>query len=145
MGALKMRKWKMQQWKMRAGAYRRGGKCRSEKCRSDKVWKAIGIKYSEVPDEIWLSWLSCVLVAKRNSQANRRIGLLTLLLSTDLFASFLDIYSIELSTVCQMSAELPAVWPSDAPRNACRYLTAMRTCDCSFYVQLAIPSAQRKC
>jgi len=54
-----------------------------------------------------------------------------------------------------MSAELAAVWPSDAPRKAltwqthedmlCRYLTAMRTRDCSFYVQLAMPSAQRRC
>jgi len=41
------------------------------KCRSDKVWKAIRRKYSKVPDEIWLSWLSCLLVAKRNSQASR--------------------------------------------------------------------------
>ena len=28
---------------------------------------------------------------------------------------------------------------------ACRDLTAMRTRDCSFYVQLAMPSAQRRC
>ena len=60
-----------------AGAYRRGGKCRSEKCKSDKVWKAIRRKYSEVPDEIWLSWLSCLLVAKRNSQASRPVNVAT--------------------------------------------------------------------
>ena len=56
------------------GLYRRGGKCRSRKCRSDKVWKAIRRKYSKVPDEIWLSRLSCLLVAKRNSQASRPVN-----------------------------------------------------------------------
>jgi len=65
-----------------AGAYRRGGKCRSGKCKSDKVWKAIRRKYSKVPDEIsanykvpderWLSWLSCLLVAKRDTLGGGR-------------------------------------------------------------------------
>ena len=89
-GALKMREWKMQEWKMRehiagvenagvenSGVDRRGGKCRSGKYRSDKVWKAIRRKYSKVPEEIWLSWLSCVLVGKRNSQANRPVNVAT--------------------------------------------------------------------
>jgi len=62
-------------------------KCGSGKCRSDKVWKAIRRKYSKVPDEIsanskvsdeiWLSWLSCAFVAKRNSQASRPVKLAT--------------------------------------------------------------------
>jgi len=65
------------------------------KCRSDKVWKAIRRKYSKVPDNIWLSWLSCLLVAKRNSQASNH-------------------------RQCVIFQQLPAVWPSDAPRNALR-------------------------
>jgi len=65
------------------------------KCRSDKVWKAIRRKYSKVPDNIWLSWLSCLLVAKRNSQASKH-------------------------RQCVIFQQLPAVWPSDAPRNALR-------------------------
>ena len=55
-----------------AGAYRRGGKCRS-----DKVLKAIRKKYSKARDEIWLSWLSCVVLAKRNSQASRPVNVAT--------------------------------------------------------------------
>ena len=53
------------------------GKCKSGKCRSDKVWKAISRKYSKVPDELWLSWLSCLLAAKRNSQARRPVDVST--------------------------------------------------------------------
>ena len=37
-------------------------------------------KYSKAPDEIWLSWLSCVVLAKRNSQG---VDLLTLLITID--------------------------------------------------------------
>ena len=58
--SLEMRRW----WRW---------KCGSGKCRSDKVSKAIRRKYSKV----WLSWLSCVLVAKRNSQANRPVNIAT--------------------------------------------------------------------
>jgi len=34
-------------------------------------------KYSKAPDEIWLSWLSCVVLAKRNSQASRPASVAT--------------------------------------------------------------------
>ena len=34
-------------------------------------------KYSKSPDEIWLSWLSCVVLAKRNSQASRPVNVAT--------------------------------------------------------------------
>ena len=53
--------------------------CGSGKYRSDKVWKAIRRKYmySKVPDEIWLSWLSCPLVAKRSSQASQPVNVAT--------------------------------------------------------------------
>ena len=47
------------------------------KCRNDKVWKAIRRKCSKVPDEIWLSWLSCLLVVKRNSQASQPVNAAT--------------------------------------------------------------------
>ena len=33
-----------------AGVDSRGGKCRSGKCRSDKVWKAIRIEKSKIPE-----------------------------------------------------------------------------------------------
>ena len=72
-----------------AEAYRRDGKCRSgkfrsRKCRSDKVWKAIIRKVpyeisanSKIPDKIWLSRLSCLLVAKSNSQASQPVNVVT--------------------------------------------------------------------
>jgi len=72
----KMREWKM--WEHITGSGKcRSRKCGSGKCRSDKVSKAIRRKYSKVPDEIWLSWLSCVFVAKRNSRANRPVNVAT--------------------------------------------------------------------
>ena len=60
-GALKMREWKMQEWKMRE----------RQSMESHKK------KYSKAPDEIWLSWLSCLVLAKRNSQASRRVNVAT--------------------------------------------------------------------
>ena len=33
-----------------AGVDSRGGKCRSGKCRSDKVWKAVRIEKSKIPE-----------------------------------------------------------------------------------------------
>ena len=56
MGALKMREWKMQE---------------RQSMESHKK------KYSKAPDEIWLSWLSCVVLAKRNSQASRPVNAAT--------------------------------------------------------------------
>jgi len=35
-------------------------------------------KYSKSPDEIWLSWLSCLVLAKRNSQASRPVNVATI-------------------------------------------------------------------
>ena len=57
-GALKMREWKMQ-----------------ERQSMESHQK----KYSKAPDEIWLSWLSCLVLAKRNSQsqANRPVNVAT--------------------------------------------------------------------
>ena len=73
-----MREWKMQESKMRehiavvenagvenAGVDRKGGKYRS-----DKIWKAVRRKYSKVTDEIWMSWLSCLVLAKRKEQGH---------------------------------------------------------------------------
>jgi len=34
-------------------------------------------KYSKALDEIWLSWLSCLVLAKRNSQASRPVNVAT--------------------------------------------------------------------
>ena len=34
-------------------------------------------KYCKAPDEIWLSCLSCVVLAKRNSQASRPVNVAT--------------------------------------------------------------------
>ena len=55
-GALKMREWKMQE---------------RQSMESHKK------KYSKAPDEIWLSWLSCLVLAKRNSQASRPVNVAT--------------------------------------------------------------------
>jgi len=32
---------------------------------------------SKAPDEIWLSWLSCLVLAKRNLQASRPVNVAT--------------------------------------------------------------------
>ena len=61
MGALKMREWKMQEWKMQ----------------ERQSMESHQQKYSKAPDEIWLSWLSCLVLAKRNSQARRPVDVST--------------------------------------------------------------------
>ena len=56
-----MREWKMQEWKMQ------------ERQSMESHRK----KYSKAPDEIWLSWLYCLVLAKRNSQASRPVNVAT--------------------------------------------------------------------
>ena len=77
-GALKMRQWKMQEWKMRehiAGVENAG------------VENAGATKYGKPSEKILLSTrrnmavvASCVVLAKRNSQASRPVNVATLLL-----------------------------------------------------------------
>jgi len=50
-------------------------------------------RYSKAPDEIRLSWLSCLVLAKRNSQAHRPVNV-----------------AVNRRQCVRMSAELPAVW-----------------------------------
>ena len=67
---------KSSRWSVR-GAENVGVQNAGVKNVSDKVWKAIRRKYSKVPNEIWLSWLSCLVVAKRNSWACRPVNVAT--------------------------------------------------------------------
>ena len=65
----------MQEWKMRehiAGVENAG----VENAGATKYGKP-SEKILKAPDEIWLSWLSCVVLAKRNSQASRPVNVAT--------------------------------------------------------------------
>ena len=116
--ALKMREWKMQ-----------------ERQSMESHQK----KYSKAPDEIWLSWLSWLVPAERNSQANGPVNVST---------------NHRQCVRCQQSYPRSGDQTRQETRSSdkrqthrdmlCRDLTAMRTRDCSFYVQLAMPSAQRR-
>ena len=98
-------------------------------------------KYSKAPDEIWLSWLSCLVLAKRNSQASRPVNVATITID-----SVSDVSRVTRGLAIRRAKKRVNLTNDKRKKiMLCRDLTAMRTRDCSFYVQLAMPSAQRRC
>ena len=87
-------------------------------------------KYSKAPDKIWLSWLSCLVLAKRNSQASRPVNV-AIYVATN----------YRQCVRCQQSYTRSGHQTRQEKRQPdkrqthedmlCRDLTAMRTRDCS--------------
>jgi len=112
-----MREWKMQEWKMQ------------ERQSMESHLK----KYSKAPDEIWLSWLSCLVLAKRNSQASRPVNVATITID-----SVSDVSRVSRGLAIRR-AKKSVNLTNDKRMKICSAYTRLQ------FVQLAMPSAQRRC